>query len=63
MKAKSKSASDAKMKANKGAEKPISLAPLSEVEALRGLLQVRPVKSEAIKKASKKRVAKKKAGK
>ncbi len=41
------------------AEKPISLAPLSTTEALRGLLKVKPVKSEELKKASKKRTAKK----
>jgi hypothetical protein len=45
-----------------GAEgKPISLAPLTEVEALRGLLAVKPVKGNQIKKASKKRRRAKKA--
>ena len=43
------------------AEKPVSLAPLSTTEALRGLLQVKPMKGEAIKKASRK--ASKKAAK
>lgn len=42
-----------------GAEKPLSLAPLSTTEALRGLLQVKPVKGKAITKASKKRTAEK----
>lgn len=46
-----------------GAEKPLSLAPLSTMEALRGLLQVKPVKGAAITKASKKRTAKKAANK
>lgn len=41
------------------AEKSISLAPLSEAQALRGLLRVKPMKSEELKKASKKRTAKK----
>lgn len=54
-----KSKSDVKATADKAkspAEKPISLAPLSTTDALRGLLQVKPMKSEEIKKASKKRV-------
>jgi hypothetical protein len=46
-----------------GAEKPISLAPLTEVEALRGLLAVKPVKGDQIKKASAKKRRAKKAGK
>ena len=44
-----------------GASKPISLAPLSTEEALRGLLAVKPIKKakkaekkKAVKKASKK---------
>jgi hypothetical protein len=43
----------------KNAEKPISLAPLSEAQALRGLLSVKPMKSNELKKASKKQTAKK----
>ncbi len=46
-------------KSSSPAEKPFSLAPLSTTEALRGLLQVKPVKGAAITKASKKRTAKK----
>lgn len=46
-------------KATSNAEKPLSLAPLSTAEALRGLLQVKPVKGKAITKASKKRTAEK----
>lgn len=46
-------------KSSKTAEKSLSLSPLTETEALRGLLQVKPMKSAAIKKASKKRTAKK----
>lgn len=42
-----------------GAEKPISLSPLSEVEAVRGLLAVKPIKGADVKQASKKRTAKK----
>ena len=42
----------------KNAEKPISLAPLSTTDALRGLLQIKPMKGEAIAKASKKRAVK-----
>lgn len=41
-----------------GAEKPISLAPLTEAQALRGLLSVKPMKSDELKKVSKKRTAK-----
>ena len=45
------------------AEKPISLAPLTEAQALRGLLKVKPMKSEELKKARKKKTAKKAANK
>jgi hypothetical protein len=49
-----------KNSAHSGVEKPVSLAPLTEAEALRGLLAVKPVKGGQIKKASaKKRRAKK----
>lgn len=56
MNTKEKSTSDTK--STKNAEKPISLAPLSEAQALRGLLSVKPMKSDELKKASKKRTAK-----
>ncbi len=49
------SKSQSKQVEKKNAEKPLSLAPLSTTEALRGLLQVKPMKSEEIAKASKKR--------
>jgi hypothetical protein len=55
----SKTESQSKQSTKHGAEKPISLAPLSEVEAIRGLLQVKPVKGAAVRKASKKRTTKK----
>lgn len=45
------------------ASKPISLAPLSTTEALRGLLAVKPIKGEQVKKASKKRMKKRAAKK
>jgi hypothetical protein len=54
-----KAQSEIKQGKTQNAEKPLSLAPLSTVEALRGLLQVKPVKGKAITKASKKRTAKK----
>ena len=54
-----KTESQSKQNEKHGAEKPLSLAPLSTTEALRGLLQVKPVKGKAITKASKKRTAKK----
>ena len=41
------------------AEKPVSLAPLTETQALRGLLAVKTIKGEQVKKGSKKRTAKK----
>lgn len=53
------SESQSKTTTKRNAEKPISLAPLSTTEALRGLLQVKPMKGKAITKASKKRTAKK----
>ncbi len=56
-----KADSTSKSSTKKPAEKPVSLAPLSTTDALRGLLQVKPMKGEAIKKASKK--ASKKAAK
>ena len=51
-----KSQSEQKEKQN--AEKPISLAPLTEAQALRGLLKVKPMKGDELKKSSKKRAAK-----
>lgn len=51
--------SGTKQNEKRGAEKPLSLAPLSTTEALRGLLKVKPVKGKALTKASKKRTAKK----
>jgi len=53
------STAETKRKEKQPVEKLISLAPLTEAEAVRGLLQVKPMKSEAIKKASKNRRAKK----
>jgi hypothetical protein len=53
------STSEPKQTEKRTAEKPISLAPLTEAEAIRGLLQVKPMKGEAVKKVSKKRKAKK----
>jgi hypothetical protein len=49
--------------ATSGAEKPISLAPLTEVEALRGLLAVKSIRGDQLKKASKKKRAAKKTSK
>ncbi len=54
----SKAQSEVKQEKRQNAEKPLSLAPLSTTEALRGLLQVKPVKGAAIPKASKKRMTK-----
>lgn len=54
--------SEIKQEKTQNAEKPISLAPLSITEAFRALLQVKPVKGETLKKASKKRTAKKNRG-
>lgn len=48
----------ASSKTTSNAEKPISLAPLTEAQALRGLLSVKPMKSDQLKKASKKRAVK-----
>lgn len=59
MQTESKSKSGGEIRAKENAEKPLSLAPLSTSEALRGLLKVKPVKGAAITKASKKRTAKK----
>jgi len=59
METESKSKSSEETRAKQNAEKPLSLAPLSTSEALRGLLRVKPVKGVAITKASKKRTAKK----
>lgn len=54
-----KASSIPKSSEKENAEKPISLAPLTEAQALRGLLSVKPKKSDELKKASKKRTAKK----
>ncbi len=59
MQTESKSKSGGEIRTKENAEKPLSLAPLSTTEALRGLLKVKPVKGETLKKASKKRTAKK----